>query len=117
MVIVGGFLDPLGATLLAQDFRRYLGDDRVLAVSVASATSFEECRRRIVDAVDKSFPTDDRRETIEVDVVGISMGGLAARFAAAEPDTGSSTPRQRIRRLLTISSPLAWRDPGFRNPV
>lgn len=108
LVVVGGFLDPLGATLLAGDFRDYLHDDGVVAVSLATADDFDDCRHRIIAAVDAAHPSPDPAATVDVDVVGISMGGLAARYAAVDLP---GRRRLRVHRLFTISSPHrgAWR--------
>ena len=103
LLIVGGFLDPgWAAPRLQLRFRRWTGDHRVAAVSPGFDASFDQCRRDIIAAADAAFPTADPSQTTEVDVVGVSMGGLAARYAAL-PSPGR---RLRIARLFTISSPL-----------
>jgi hypothetical protein len=115
LLIVGGFADPgLGSRLLRDRFRGWTGDDRVIDVSLCYDNSFDDCRRDIVAAVDSAYPTADPDRTTEVDVIGASMGGLAARYAAIRfdgtiggPSVGP-TPRRRLRigRLFTIGSPL-----------
>jgi pimeloyl-ACP methyl ester carboxylesterase len=121
LVILGGLDDPGVATMvLGDDFRELTGDDsRVIGVSFFFCGSFDGCRRRVIDAVDKAFPSDDPVWTTEVDVVAVSMGGLVARYAAtpprqaSTPDAAASQPttdrsparRLRIARLFTISSP------------
>lgn len=112
VVVLGGFLDPgFVSGPLTADFRRWLGDERVVGVGFLTETDFEGCRRRVIDAVRRDFPNNDPRETAEVDVVAVSMGGLVARYAAAPPanPAGASDapplPRLRIVRLFTISSP------------
>jgi pimeloyl-ACP methyl ester carboxylesterase len=42
------------------------------------------------------------QQTAEVDVVGVSLGGLVARYAAAPREDG---PRLRVANLYSISSP------------
>lgn len=128
LVILGGLDDPGVATMvLTDDFREISGDDpRVIGVSFFLCGSFDGCRKRVIEAVDKAFPNDDPAWTTEVDVVAVSMGGLVARYAAAEPTapakraasaqeapsassqpTTDRTPARRLRiaRLFTISSP------------
>ena len=102
VVVVGGYVDFLGAALLAGDLADYLHDDGVIAVSLATAGSFDDCRDRIVTAVEAAHPSAVAGQTVDVDVVGISMGGVAARYAAAPRPGGR---RLRIHRLFTISSP------------
>jgi hypothetical protein len=108
LVIISGYLDPgILAPRLRDQFRRWTGDPRVLAVSPGLDGSFDDCRRDIVTAVDAAFPTADPDRTAEVDVLGLSMGGLAARAAALPPGPRlPSRRRLRIGRLFTISSPL-----------
>ena len=104
LLVVGGFGDPgVAAPRLRDVVRRATGDDRVAAVSLGLDLSLTECRDDIVAAADKAFPEPGTNQTAEVDVVGISMGGLAARYAALS-ETGHR--RLRIARLFTISSPL-----------
>jgi hypothetical protein len=129
LVVLGGLDDPgVATTVLTDDFREISGDDpRVIGVSFFFCGSFDGCRKRVIDAVDKAFPSDDPVWTTEVDVVAVSMGGLVARYAAAEPTpppapnqadssdegaasqpsaaTGTRARRLRIARLFTISSP------------
>ena len=108
MLIVGGFLDPGWAAPQVRDrFKRWTGDNRVTAVSLAGDTSFDQCRRDVVAAVDAAFPTTDPERTTAVDVIGVSMGGLVARYAALPPAAGATPARHlSIDRLFTISSPL-----------
>jgi pimeloyl-ACP methyl ester carboxylesterase len=69
-------------------------------------TNFDECRNAIINAVDQAYPSQDQHWTMEVDVIGMSLGGLVARYAAA-PSRDAKHPRQlKIARLFTISSPL-----------
>ena len=111
LLIVGGFLDPgVAPASLANQFRQLSGDPRITTSVLAFCFDFDQCRRRIVKDVDAAFPTDDPQQTTEVDVIAVSMGGVAARYAAAAlpPDPGHRTPPRRLRiaRLFTISSPL-----------
>jgi pimeloyl-ACP methyl ester carboxylesterase len=103
LVIVSGFMDPgIAAWSLSSAFRSYTHDDRIIGVSLDFGMDEEEFRWKIVDSVDRAFPSKDPHLTTEVDVIGYSMGGIAARYAALMP-----APRRRlqIHRLFTISSP------------
>ena len=79
-------------------------DDRIISVSFfgPGLGTFEACGKHLVDEIEQAFPSDDPDLTVEVDVVGFSMGGLVARHAAGPNASGK---RLRIKRLFTISSP------------
>jgi pimeloyl-ACP methyl ester carboxylesterase len=119
VVVFGGLLDPwIGGSRLARDLRRHTGDPRIISVHFPLCWTFEECREKAIAAVDEAFPTEDPLWTLEVDAVGISMGGLVARVAAAPAQNAETTARRlRIRRLFTVSSPhagAAWAEfPAF----
>lgn len=106
LVLIGGFWDfHLSTPLYRWWFHGISGDDRIVCVNVAFCDSFEDCRQTIIDAVDEAFPCHDANFTTEVDVVGASLGGLAARFAAAPSPDPARPRRLRIARLFTIASP------------
>jgi pimeloyl-ACP methyl ester carboxylesterase len=103
LLIVSGFMDPgIAAWSLSSAYRSYTHDDRIISVSLDFGIDEEEYRRKIIRAVDKAFPSTDPVLTTEVDVIGYSMGGIAARYAALMPAPGR---RLLIHRLFTISSP------------
>jgi hypothetical protein len=105
VVVLGGIHDPgFAAPAVARRIRKACGDGApVIAVSFFGASTFDACRQRAVEAVQTAWPSDDDGATVEVDVIGISMGGLVARYAARALDDGSR--RLRIHRLFTISTP------------
>jgi hypothetical protein len=134
IVIVGGYLDfGIGTSQFASNLKQATGatDDQVLVLTNAFCFSFDQCREKIVNAVQEKWPSPDPATTREVDVVGLSMGGLASRYAALEPgafslalrgtpvdfsataaatttSTASLRPagrRLNIHRLFTLSSP------------
>jgi hypothetical protein len=107
LVIVGGYLDPgFGPAGLASIFRQVSGDTRIISVSLAGPQTFDDCRSRIVHAVESAFPSVDPNSTTRVDVIGFSMGGVAARYAAQrDPASPTHLRRLNIVRLFTISSP------------
>ncbi|MEM7235608.1 MAG: hypothetical protein AAF517_25770 [Planctomycetota bacterium] len=109
VVVVAGYLDPsLGSWWLASRFANYTGDDRFLSVGSLSG-NFDDARTRLIEAVDARWPSDSTSWTAEVDVIGISMGGLLTRYAAAPSSDfeGDGPPRRRlrVRRLFSLSSP------------
>jgi len=108
LVIVGGYFDPgIAAPIMGGDFRDWTHDQRIVTVSLGFCFTIEQCRRHIIEEVDKAFPTSDPNATTEVDVIGYSLGGLASRYAAEPPKPGAKPQRRlRIARLFTISSPL-----------
>lgn len=104
LVVLDGIGPPLASWLLADRLKRAVGDDRVVGVTFVFAGSFDECRRRVIEAVERRFPSSDPDYTREVDVVAVSMGGVVARYAAVPP-VRCSGKRLNIARLFTISSP------------
>ncbi len=103
IIILGGYHDPgLGAFLWRNQVRRWAANARIIEVSYPFSRDFDQCRRDVIAAVDRACPTDDPDATIEVDVIGASMGGLVGRYAAvAKP----GERRLNIVRLITVSSP------------
>ncbi|MCI0631043.1 MAG: hypothetical protein L0Y44_10375 [Phycisphaerales bacterium] len=108
MVVVGGILDPGdGAESLAAALAETCGGERkVISVCFCGVYDFDRCAQRLVEAVEKAFPGGEPDQTIEVDVVATSMGGLIARHAANMPsELAAKRPRLNIARLFTISTP------------
>lgn len=104
VLVLDGIGPPLASWILTDRLKRLVGDRRVVGVTFAFAGSFEDCRGRVVAAVERHFPSDDPHYTREVDVVGVSMGGVVARYAASPP-AGARGKRLRVATLFTISSP------------
>jgi hypothetical protein len=106
VVVVGGFLDAnFSAPLFARYFNSIARDGKVISVSVGTCQSFDECREKLIAAIDEAFPSTDPNWTSEVDVVGLSLGGLVARYAAVPSRDPEKPRRLRIARLFTICSP------------
>src|ERR1019366_5838513 len=92
--------------LLKHQFNGFTNDSRIVWVSLGDCCTFDDCRKKIIRAVDRDFPTTDPAMTAEGDVIGYSLHGVAARFAATkELDPHKPNRRLRIARLFTISSP------------
>jgi len=108
LVIIGGYEDPgILQMISSQYFQAIAQNPKIITVSLNGCGSFDECRARILAAVDSACPSADPNWTADVDVVGISLGGLAARACAAPPQSTSIPQRLKIIRLFTLSSPLA----------
>ena len=107
VIVVGGYLDPgLGPNQTAERLIDLTHDLRIASVSPGFALDMEGAANKIVEAVDAAFPTDEPKWTTEVDVVAISMGGPAARLAAAPGGAfGDDGRRLRIGRMYSIASP------------
>ena len=103
-----GFL----ARQISMEIRRGTGDVRVAEASFFLHLTFQACRKKVVERVEKLWPSADPHETVEVDVVAHSMGGLIARFAAVPQDMPGFKPehlpvgkRLRIHTLYTVGTP------------
>src|ERR1700691_4278460 len=60
LVIVGGYFDPgVAAPMMRSRFEDWTGDDRILSISLGFCFTIEQCRRHIIEEVDKAFPTND----------------------------------------------------------
>ena len=105
LIVLAGWRAPIWPSrFLALHLARLAGaqPDRVVAISFVSCMSFDAAIPRVASLIDKLWPSDSPSETTEVDLVGISMGGLIAR-AAAIPHP--SRKRARIARLFTLGTP------------
>jgi hypothetical protein len=105
VIVLGGYHDiGIGPASFLPKLREAIhGDDRIVSVTYFFGGSFDDCRREVIKEVEKKFPSGDgAQETVEVDVIGLSMGGIVARHAALERP---SEKRLNIKRLFTISSP------------
>jgi hypothetical protein len=105
VVVLGGIHDPgFAAPAVAGKLRRATeADAPIIHVSFFGAGTFDACRDRVVEAVENEWPSPADDETIEVDVVGVSMGGLVARHAARPRNDGGK--RLAVQRLFTIATP------------
>lgn len=107
VIVLGGIHDPGFAPSHIADVIRDSVPDRTQIIDIAffSNLSFDDCADNVIEDVEEAFPDDDPASTIEVDVVGFSMGGIVARYAASPQYAAKSGVRLRIARLYTISSP------------
>lgn len=64
----------------------------------------ERIARRVVRHVERTWPNREPHRTTEIDVMGVSMGGLVARLAAQLP-LEDGQKRLRINRLFTLGTP------------
>jgi len=107
VIVLGGIYDPgLAAHHVAKELKEIAGDDApVLAIGFLEAGSFDRSAKKVIDAVHKKFPSNDPSTTVEVDVIGFSMGGVVARYAASDFYAFKSGKRLNVRRVFTVSSP------------
>ena len=110
LVVLGGYRAPYSLVgRLAGRLTKMTSGVRADALGVPFIfdDSIEEAADHAVANIEERWPSDDLDWTIEVDVVGISMGGLAARhaWASAQCADGSTRKRLRIVRLFTIATP------------
>ncbi len=60
--------------------------------------------RLVVRHVERTWPNPEPHRTTEIDVIGVSMGGLVARLAAQLP-LEDGQKRLRVARLFTLGTP------------
>lgn len=108
VVVLAGWADPFFASAYWKDALVDVGVPReqILPLAFFFNRTFDGCRERVVEAVQQRWPSDDPDQTVEVDVIAFSMGGLIARLAAAPALDPQRDPRRlAVRRLFTICSP------------
>jgi pimeloyl-ACP methyl ester carboxylesterase len=104
LVILGGYLDPGMGPRSYVDFFDDFFDGQIIPIAFADLTDIRDARRRVIETLDATLGPGDDTQTVEVDVIGQSMGGLVGMFSAIDdPETGR---RLRVRTLFTIASPL-----------
>ena len=114
VVMLGGWGDPIwGMKLVRKRLAGVFVGDPFVVQNHSWFGDFDRYRDRIIASVDKAYPTSDPHQTVAVDVVGHSMGGLLGRYAAM-PLPGRR--RLNVQRLFTISTPhrgarMAWMSP------
>jgi hypothetical protein len=122
VVVLSGYHTlPIHAAPLASDIARSTSGRRedVLVVSYPLALSIDDAVASVIEEVEKRWPSPDPAATVEVDVIGISMGGIVARWAALppaqrvrgdQPAIAAASKRLRVARLFTFASPHrgAW---------
>lgn len=115
VIVLSGYRAPsLSATNMASRVRRVTGagEDRVLPISYVFGNDIPTLADTVAQKVADEYgstvdPLTGERWTVEVDVVAVSMGGLVARTAWAEP-TGVGRDlgvRLNIRTLYTLATP------------
>lgn len=104
IVILSGWHSPGIDLTLGRSLRRLTGarPEQTLAIAYPFATSVHGPAKLALRRVVEKFGVEGEW-TREVDVVGVSMGGLVARLAAS--DLLGLPHRLRIARLFTLASP------------
>jgi pimeloyl-ACP methyl ester carboxylesterase len=118
VVVLNGYHGfPTIANRIARKLRAATSDDPkdFLAISYFFGTDIDAMTQQVFREVEARWPSADPEWTTEVDVVGISMGGLIARWAELRPEERvrkgrpahafESGKRLRIKRLFTLGSP------------
>lgn len=113
VLVLSGWGDPgVIAWQVAQSIRHATGDTRVGEASFFWNFTFPACRAKVVAHVQALWPAAGPEETMEVDVVAHSMGGLIARYAALpagtsgfDADHAPAGRRLKIRTLHTVGTP------------
>lgn len=104
IVFAGWHAPSWPSAALARHLHGLVGgpESKTAGIGFPFCLSMTSAIARAVREVEARWPASDPHETTEVDVVGISMGGLIAR-AAAIPSPGRK--RLSIARLFTLGTP------------
>ena len=104
LVILGGLFDVgVGPMAYEAKLRRCVRG-KIIRIAFADCLSLAQCRKRVSDRLDAELGVANAKQTVEVDVIGQSLGGLIGAYSALDdPALGK---RLNVNRLFTISSPL-----------
>lgn len=104
IVVIGGYSDPgIAAPYIAHAIRACLAPHAsVICGDTGIACGIDEAGRRLIQSVQAKIPSENAAQTIEVDVIAVSMGGLVARAAALPREDGM---RLHIANLYTLGTP------------
>lgn len=109
VIVVGGYRspDPFVNSMVVVLTRMTSGDrDDFLRHATWLENDIETAAAELVEEINDRFPSPSETETVEVDVVGLSMGGLISRFAADRLQSERPGARRlKINRLITLASP------------
>jgi pimeloyl-ACP methyl ester carboxylesterase len=104
LVIIGGYGDPgIATSAIRRGVASCVAGGTVVTVDVWTAETFEDARDIVLAAVDAACPTDDPLQTVEVDCICHSMGGLVALYAA---DPAAGVRSLRVARVFCIGTPF-----------
>lgn len=108
VVVLNGYRGTMLRGLnLGADLAKLTSQDRqdFLVISYPLASDIPTVARRVIDAVNARWPSPHPNHTIEVDVVGFSMGGLVARYAGAPTAHTGFERHLHMNRLFTLATP------------
>lgn len=108
VVILAGLGDVgLHAGRCRGELRKYIDSGEIVVVTFFGIDDLRRCAVKVIQRTHTSFEGSVEGETAEVDVIGISMGGVVARLAAEDEGVLKLAGRRlKVRRLYTMASPL-----------
>jgi hypothetical protein len=108
VVVVTGWADMMFMSMHWRPILRdTVGQRETVVVNFWGADTFDAARAKVIEAINERWPSEDPDQTIEVDVVAFSMGGLVARYAALPCIDAETQPKRRLKiaRLFTLATP------------
>jgi hypothetical protein len=103
LLLLSGYTDVgIEPYLLKEKLGKIFPEDRIIGMNFFTTLTYDECRAHVLEMTNEAFPSSDPQQTVEVDVIAHSMGGLISRYAAMDIP---GKQRLRIKRLFTISTP------------
>lgn len=103
LLLLSGYTDPgIAPEYLVTQFSNIFAEDRMIGMNFYTTLTMDDCRDRVIEKTNQAFPSSDPNQTVVVDVIAHSMGGLISRYSAMDIP---GKCRLRIARLFTITTP------------
>lgn len=111
LVILSGYRSWPTISIALRQKLQHLVTGPIFSTSYTLHGDIDRCVQTAIRRINRVFPPEHADRTTEVDVIGVSMGGLVARRAIMPHDLCTSRgpvpprPRLNARRVFTLGSP------------
>jgi len=89
LVVLSGYADPgLAPHFLSNTFGEIFDANDIVGTAFPTAMTLDACRERVIELVNKAYPSEDPNLTVEVDVIARYLERLLQGDTAADPQAG-----------------------------